>query len=330
MAQTSIKSTKNKLYLIILLLFFGMITAFILATRPQPLLLQGEVDATRIDLALRVSGRVEDLHADVGDVVKVGDTLLVLSSPQLQALLATSSANVAIAEADRIRVYSTRQELIDSAKAVVEREQSSLALARQSFDRFKELVGKGGVSQQSYDQASANYHETTKALEVAKANLDLVEKGSSDEEKALADAKVLQAKAMLEQTKTDINELTLVSPIAGRVTARIAEKGQLFNAGTPVFSITDLKNTWLTFNVREDILGDIKIGDHVVVRIPAMKNKEIEVVITVINAQGEYATWRATKATGNFDLRTFEVRAKPVELLEGLHPGMSVLAFWKR
>ncbi|GBU09867.1 hemolysin secretion protein D [Gammaproteobacteria bacterium] len=322
--------SKKMTYTLITAIIFCVISAFVLATRPQPLMLQGEAETERVDLALRVSGRVADLNADVGDFVKIGDTLLTLSSPQLDAQLATATATLAVAQADRTRVYSTRPETISAAKSNLERANADLVLAKQSYDRYEQLVGKGGVSQQSFDQASNAYRDATKFKDVAAANYDLALNGSSDEEKALADAQIVQSKALLEQTKTDINELTLIAPAAGQVIVRTAEKGQLFNAGTPVFSIINIKDIWFTFNIREDLLNTIKVGDKFNVKVPALNNQEIQVIITVLNPQGQYANWRATKATGDFDLRTFEMRAKPVNPVEGLRPGMSVLALWKR
>ena len=134
----------------------------------------------------------------------------------------------------------------------------------------------------------------------------------------------------MEQWRTDQAELTIHAPIRGQVTTRIAELGENFGVGAPLFSIVDLDDVWFTFNLREDLLGGLKVGDEFTVTVPAMQNAEIPLRVTVINAQGQFATWRATRATGDFDLRTFEVRAEPITPRDGLRPGMSGIASWDR
>jgi len=135
---------------------------------------------------------------------------------------------------------------------------------------------------------------------------------------------------MLNQQQTDMKELTLIAPIEGQVTTRIAELGENFSAGAPLYSIVDITHPWFTFNLREDLLKGLKVGDSLSVVVPALENATVSARVTVINAQGQYATWRATRATGDFDLRTFEVRAQPVDPVDGLRPGMSAILSWPR
>jgi len=160
--------------------------------------------------------------------------------------------------------------------------------------------------------------------------LQLAVTGASPEERALAAAQVKQAEATLSQREADVSELIIHSPITGQVTTRVAELGENFSAGAPMFSLIDMHGLWFTFNLREDLLAGLKIGDQFEVTVPALAAKRITVRVTLINVQGQYATWRATRATGDFDLRTFEVRAVPTEPVEGLRPGMSAIAAWAR
>ncbi|MFT3691385.1 HlyD family secretion protein [Paenirhodobacter sp.] len=164
-----------------------------------------------------------------------------------------------------------------------------------------------------------------RAREAATANLLLARNGNSPEQKAVAQAQADQARAALEQTETDIAELTVHAPIAGQVAARMAEPGKNFSAGSPLISVVDVDNAWFTFNLREDLLDGLRIGDELSVRVPALKDRQIPARITAINVQGSYANWRATKATGDFDLRTFSIRAVPVQPDPELRPGMSAL-----
>ncbi|SCB87726.1 HlyD family secretion protein [Gilliamella intestini] len=321
---------KKRLSLIIAIIaVIAMVIIIYFANQPSTIILQGEVESNRVDVAARVQGRVIQFNYDVGDDVKKGDTLLTLSSPALLAQLASAEAQLNVAIASRDTTYSTRPETIDLQKAQLDKAKLDLALAQASYDRINRLAKNGTVSKQNYDESFNQYQAAIKAYEAAKANLTLAENGSSIEQKKLADAQVEQSKAALAQVKADVNELTLVSPINGQITTRVAETGQLYSPGTPLYSIIDLNDIWFTFNIREDLLGNLKVGDTFQVRVPALNNQIIDVKVTVLNALGQYANWQATKATGDFDLKTFEMRAKPINKVSGLRPGMSVTTKWQ-
>jgi HlyD family secretion protein len=298
------------------------------ATRPQPLTVQGEVSANRVDVSPRVNGRVSDLRVDVGDTVERGALLAQLESPQLSASLIATRAALGVAKADYDRVYSTRPETIAARKADLAAAEADVVLSKEEYDRQAHLITTGFTPQQRVDEATRNLQAATNKRDAAKAALDLVIKGASDEEKSLATAQVKQAEASLNQREVDVAELTLRAPIAGQITSRVAELGENFSAGAPLFSLIDMENLWFTFNLREDLLGGLKIDDQFEVTVPALKSQVIPVRVTMINVQGQYATWRATRATGDFDLRTFEVRAKPLQPVEALRPGMSAIAAW--
>ena len=306
----------------------GAGVAFLYADRPPPLIVQGEVEATRVDLSPRVSGRVKTLRADIGDRVRAGDVVIELDSPQLEASLAVAEASLAVAMADRDRVYSTRQEVIDAQKAGLGKAEADVELARRVYERQQQLLHSGNTTQQRMDEATNGLEAAQKALQTAQANLTLARQGTSDQEKSLAIAKSKQAQATVDQIKTDLAELMIHAPITGQVTTRTAELGELFNPGETLISIVEIDDAWLTFNLREDLLTGLKVGDQFEVQIPALANRFIPVRVTMINARGDYANWRATKATGDFDLRTFEVRAKPVVPVDGLRPGMSGIVVW--
>lgn len=298
------------------------------ATKPPPLVVQGEVSANRVDISPRVSGRVHSLKVDVGNDVKAGDTIAELESPQLIAGLHMAQAALAVAEADLVRVNSTRPETIAARKAELAAAEADVTLYQENSDRQGRLLKTGASTQAIYEEATRNLEAAIRKREAAQAGLDLAVAGASKEEKALAAAQVEQAKASLNQTQTDVNELVIRAPIDAQVTTRIAELGENFSAGAPLFSLIDLKNAWFTFNLREDLLRGLAVGDTFEVTVPALHNNKMDVKVTVINAQGQYATWRATRATGDFDLRTFEVRAEPAAPVEGLRPGMSAIATW--
>jgi HlyD family secretion protein len=311
---------------------FGVLVALAallwFATRPPPLTVQGEVSSNRVDISPRVSGRVATLPVNVGDTVGRGGLLTQLESPQLVAGLAAARAALAVAKADLDRVNSTRPETIAARKADVAAAQADVVLYQETYDRQAQLIRSQSTPQQRVDEAARNLEAAIRKREAAEAALQLATKGASDEEKALAAAQVKQAEATLNQREVDITELAIRAPIRGLITTRVAELGENFSAGAPLFSMIDMGDLWFTFNIREDLLAGLKIGDRFDVTVPAMKSQVIPVRVTMINVQGQYATWRATRATGDFDLRTFEVRAVPIQPVDGLRPGMSAITAW--
>ncbi|PDT29615.1 secretion protein HylD [Rhizobium sp. L9] len=298
------------------------------ATRPPPLVVQGEVSANRVDISPRVSGRIVKLNVDVGDTVESGAVIAELESPELTAALHMAQAALAVSQADLARVNSTRPEKIDAANAELAAAAADVTLYQEESARQARLITTGASTQAQVDQTARNLEAAIRKRESAEANVRLVIAGSSKEEKELAAAQVEQARASLGQQQVNVSELTIHASISGQVTTRVAELGENFSAGAPLFSIIDIQNPWFTFNLREDLLKGLKIGDGFDIVVPAIGPDKIPVRVTMINAQGQYATWRATRATGDFDLRTFEVRAVPVKPLGGLRPGMSAIAAW--
>lgn len=299
-------------------------------TGAPELVVQGEVEATRIDLAARVSGRVAEVPVAFGDRVTKGQTVVVLDSPQLKAALETARAALAVAEANRDLAFSTRPETIAAREAELAKAEADLLLAQKTYDRILRLQETSVASDQTLDEASNKLTAALRAKEAAEANLLLARNGNSPEQRAVAQAQADQARAAVQQTEADIAELTVLAPIDGQVTARMAEPGKTFAAGAPLLSVVDVDTAWFTFNLREDILGGLAIGDTLAVRVPALQDRIVTARVTAINAQGSYANWRATKATGDFDLRSFAVRAEPTDPSPDLRPGMSALVTFDR
>ncbi len=322
------QNIKTTIALIVGIIILLVGTLFYISRHKPELVIQGEVAANRVDISVRVQGRAVNLTADIGDSVKKGDLLLQLESPALEGQLATSEAQYKVAIANRDVVYSTRPETIEAMRAQYEKAEADLLLAKSNLDRMEGAAPRGGVSQQNLDVARNSFSSAVEAAAASKANYELAVSGSSSEQKKLADAQVEQALAAFNQVKSDYETLTVKSPSSGQVTVRVAEVGQLYNPGTPLYSIVDMDNLWLTFNIREDYLNYAAVGDEFSIFVPALK-KDIDVKIQAINPLGQFANWHATKATGDFDLRTFEVRAKPIAKEAGLLPGMSVIADWK-
>lgn len=306
----------------------GLGVLLYVATLPPPLVVQGEVSADRVDISPRVSGKVVALGVKVGDTVERGALLAKLESPQLASAVLTARAALAVAKADLARISSTRPETIAARQAELAATQADVVLYQETYDRQAQLVRNGNTAQARLDEVTRNLEASLRKRESAEAALKLAVAGASAEERALAASQVAQAEAVLEQRLADVGELTITAPIRAEVTTKVAEVGENFSPGAPIVSLIDMSNLWVTFNLREDLLKGLKVGDALVVSIPALGTRDVAVRVTVINVQGQFATWRATRATGDFDLRTFEVRAVPEKPLQGLRPGMSVVAHW--
>src|SRR6202049_4184403 len=301
-----------------------------LATRPPPLVIQGEVSADRVDISPRVAARIVTLKADVGDTVERGAVMAELESPQLVAGRLAAQAALAVAKADLDQINSIRPETIAARQAELNAAKADETLAQETYNRQIELARTGNAPQARVDEVTRNLDTAVRKRESAEAALQLATTGASKEERGLAAAQVKQAEATLNQRDVDVGELTIRAPIAAQVTTRVASLGENFSAGSPLFSLIDTHNIWFTFNLREDLLGGLKIGDTFDVTVPAFKSQVMSARVTMINVQGQYATWRATRATGDFDLRTFEVGAGAPQPVEGLRPGMSAIVAWTK
>jgi HlyD family secretion protein len=234
-----------------------------------------------------------------------------------------------VAKATLINIETVRPETVTAQQAQLGADQADIKLFQETYDRQAKLVLSEATPQSNVDQAMRNLQAALRKREADEAQLKLIQEGASKEQRALSASQVKQAAATVSQQQVDVNELTILSPISGEVTTRVAELGENFSSGAPLYSLIDVNDLWFTFNLREDLLAGLKVGDTFDVDIPALGSRDVPVRVTIINVEGQYATWRATRATGDFDLRTFEVRVKPVKPLHGLRPGMSVVAHWR-
>ena len=297
--------------------------------QPQPLLIQGEADATRIDVAARVDGRIASRPAERGADVGKGDVLLAIDNPQLLARLREALAARAVAEADLARIkVGTRAEVVAARKAAITAADASAKLAQQTYDRTRQLTEKDFASVQKLDEATASLDVARRTLEQARLAYDEAVAGFTPEERGVAAAAVDKAAAAITTLKAQVDELVVKAPMAAQVYQVNAEIGEYVSPGVPLLSLVDLSDVWIRFDMREDLLKGLKPGDRFTVRIPALGDRTVQVAVRTIATRGEYAGWRATRATGDFDLRTFEVRTYPVDPVAGLRPGMSAYADW--
>jgi HlyD family secretion protein len=298
--------------------------------QPQPLLVQGEADARRIDIAARVDGRVSERPVDRGQNVTAGQLLLAIANPELLTKLKQAEAARTVAAADLARILKgTRQEVVNARRAAVASAEAQLKLQQQNYDRTRQLAEKGFAPIQKLDEATAALEVAQRSLEQAKAGLTEAVAGYTVEERRVAEASVVKANAAIVTLKAQIGELTVTAPTRAQVYQVGIEIGEYVSPGVPLLSLVDLGDVWLRFDLREDLVKRLKVGDRVAVRMPALGDRDVTVEVRTIATRGEYAGWRATRATGDFDLRTFEVRAYPVNKVAGLRPGMSAYVDWR-
>ncbi len=292
--------------------------------QPQPLLVQGEADARRIDIAARIDGRVAQRPVDRGQNVAAGQVLVAIDNPELLTKLKEAQAAQAVAAADLARInVGTRAEVVNARRAALASAQANVTLQQQTYDRTRQLTEKDFASVQKLDEATAALDVAHRTLEQAQAALDEAVTGYTAEEHQVAEASLAKAKAAIATLEAQVGELTVTAPASAQVYQVGTEVGEYVSPGVPLLSLVDLGDVWLRFDLREDLVKRLKIGDKVVVRIPALGDRAVTVEIRTIATRGEYAGWRATRATGDFDLRTFEVRAYPVDKQPDLRPGMS-------
>ena len=297
--------------------------------QPQPLLVQGEADATRIDIAARVDGRVAQRPVERSDNVAAGQLLFAIDNPEVVKQLHEAEAAKAVAVANLTRIeVGTRPEVVAERKAAVAAARASLTLAQQTYDRVKKVAGAGYETTANLDQATASLDVATNTLEEAKQAYDEAVNGFTPEEHGVAQAAVGKADASVSTFRAQVAELIVTAPINAQVYQIGAELGEYVAPGVPLLSLVDLNDVWLRFELREDLVNGLKVGDQFTARIPALGDRPVTVEVRTIASRGEYAGWRATRATGDFDLRTFKIRAYPVEKIPDLRPGMSAYANW--
>ncbi len=322
------KSKTNLMIGLITLLSVVLIISLIgwLVLKPEPQLIQGEVEADEVRVSSKLAGRIQEFRTEEGAFVQKGDTLGLISSPELYAKLEQAEAAEAGAQAQNLKaIKGARSELIDGAFQMWQKAKVGLDIAGKSFDRAKKLYDNQVISAQKFDEAQAQYNAAVATERAAKTQYDMAKNGAEREDKLSAKALVDRAKGSVSEVKAYMPEIQLIAPLSGEISEIFPKQGELVGQGAPIMNIVDLSSCWVTFNVREDLLSKIKIGTVLTVTIPALNKQQIKVKVNYIKALGSYATWRATKTSGEFDVKTFEVRAKPVDAIKDLRPGMSVL-----
>ncbi len=319
---------KSKVYTVTLVLI-ALITvvAFIgwFMLRPAPYVMQGTVEATSYKVSSKVTGRVDSLTVRRGQRVVRGQFLYGISSPEVLAKLTQAEAARSAATAMQEKVDAgARKQQIHQAYEMWQKSLAGLDLARKTYDRVKNLYEQGVVPAQKLDEAQASLQSMQTTSTAARAAYTMAVEGAQREDKQAAAALVEQAGGAVSEVESFVTETKQYAPVDGEVSSVISENGELVGTGFPVVTIVDLADAWTVFNVKETMLPKIRVGTRFDGYFPAL-DTTLSLTVDYIAAEASYATWAATRTTGEFDVKTFEVHARPAQPVEGLKPGMTVV-----
>ena len=308
--------------LIVIIVVLALIGLFLL--KPEPQIIQGQAEATQVRVSGKLPGRVVEFMVEEGQHVLAGDTLVHIHSSLVEAKLSQAEAMETVAKAQNKKVDSgTRVELLNSAYDMWQQAQAGLTIAKKTYERMQSLYKKGVVSEQKRDEAEAAYKAMVATESAAKSQYEMAKAGAQAEDKAAA--MVAAAQGSVAEVESILSDSYLTAPTDGEIFDIFPNVGELVSLGAPIMNVLKLDDMWVSFNVREDLLENLTMGAEVQAIIPALENKEVTLKVFYIRDMGSYAVWRATKVTGQYDAKTFQVKARPVEPVDNLRPGMSVL-----
>ena len=293
--------------------------------RKGPEIVQGQADVTEYRVSSKVPGRILEFRVKEGQSVQAGDTLAILEAPDVHAKLEQARAAESAAQAQNEKALKgARREQIQAAYEMWQKAQAGLEISEKSYKRVKSLHDQGVMSAQKLDEVTAQRNAARATEKATKAQYDMAKNGAEREDKAAAAALVERAKGAVAEVESYIKETYLIAQTAGEVSEIFPKVGELVGTGAPIMNIAILDDMWVTFNVREDRLAGLNKGAEFTAFVPAF-NKDIKMKVYYLKDQGSYATWKATKDNGDYDRKTFEVKARPITKLEGLRPGMSLI-----
>lgn len=291
----------------------------------KPETIQGQAEVSEYRISSKVPGRIREIRVKEGQKVNSGDTLALLEAPDIEAKLSQAEAVRTAATAQNEKAMKgAREEEIQGAYEIWQKSKSGLDIMEKSYKRMENLFKEGVVTEQKRDEAKAQYDAAVATERAALSQYNMAKNGAEKEIKEMAAAQVRQAEGVVAEVNSYINETVLIATTAGEVSEIFPMVGELVGTGAPIMNIAVMSDMWTSFNVREDLLQKLSVGAHIKGYVPAL-DKDIELTVTYIKDLGSYAAWKATKANGQYDLKTFEVRAVPMSPVENLRPGMSVI-----
>jgi HlyD family secretion protein len=301
------------------------IAGFMFMNKPAEIV-EGQAEGTTVRISGKLPGRVVEFYVHEGDTVKAGDTLVHIHSSVAEAQLTQAEAMRQAAKAQNRKVDAgTRSQIIKAAHDLLQQATAAVSITGKTYERLENLYKSGVVSEQKRDEAKAAYDAAIAAQGAAESQYSLALAGAQSEDKQASAAMVNAADGSVEQVNALLEDSYLVAPYDGTIDEIYPEAGELVSMGTPIMNLLKSDDRSVIFNVREELLNDIKMGQELTVMVPALGQREIKVKVYYIRDMGSYAVWHSTKSTGEWDSRTFEVKARPTEHVADLRPGMSVI-----
>ena len=304
-----------------------IIVAFIgfLALDRNPDMIQGQVEVSEYRVSSKVPGRILEIRVSEGDFVHAGDTLAIIDAPEVRAKMQQAQgAQDGAAALELMARNGARREQVQAAFQLLQQAKAGLEIAQKSFDRAQHLFDEGVISAQKRDEAEALLKSSQAQVQAAQSQYDMAVNGARQEERMAAAAQVDRARGAVQEVNAYIEETVQIAQMDGEVSSIYPKVGELVGTGSPIMTISMMNDMWGTFNVREDQLSGLQVGAEFTAFVPAF-NRDIRMKVYHMKDQGSYAVWKATKANGQYDLKTFEVKARPVDPMEGLRPGMSLV-----
>lgn len=327
--MTSTKSQNSNMLLAFLTLL-GVIAVVAIVgffmLRKGPEIIQGQAEVTEYRVSSKVPGRILEFRVKEGQQVNAGDTLAILEAPEVMAKMEQARAAEAAAQAQNEKaIKGARQEQIQAAYEMWQKAQAGVTIAEKSYKRIKNLHEQGVMPAQKLDEITAQRDAAIATEKAAKAQYTMAKNGAEREDKMAAEALVNRAKGAVAEVESYIKETYLIASAAGEVSEIFPKVGELVGTGAPIMNIAELNDMWVAFNVREDLLRNLTMGAEFDATVPALDNKTVKLKVYYLKDLGTYAAWKATKTTGQFDLKTFEVKASLINKVENLRPGMTVI-----
>ena len=308
---------------VVVIIIVALIGVFTLSRDPE--IMQGQVEVSEYRVSSKVPGRILEIRVKEGDYVKVGDTLAILDAPEVRAKMEQARSAENAASAIELKAQNgARKEQIQGAFQVLQQAKAGLEIAEKSYNRIQRLFDEGVMSAQKRDEVYAQYKAIEAQCKAAQAQYDMAVAGARMEDKLAAQAQVGRARGAVNEVKSYLGETVQTAQMEGEVSSIYPKVGELVGTGSPIMTISMMNDLWGTFNVREDQLNGMNVGTEFTAFVPAF-NKDVKMKVYYMKDQGSYAVWKATKANGQYDLKTFEVKARPIEKIEGLRPGMSLI-----
>ena len=328
MEQNQAKKQHNNILLailgfVIVVAIVAMIGYFTFDRDPE--VIQGQVEVSEYRVSSKVPGRIKEIRVREGDFVRAGDTLAILEAPEVMAKMQQAQgAEEAAAALEQMARNGARKEQIEGAYQLLQQAKAGLEIHEKSYQRAQNLFDEGVISAQKRDEAEALYKSSQAQVKAAQSQYDMAVNGARQEERLAAQAHVNRAIGAVQEVNAYIGETVQIAQMDGEVSSIYPKVGELVGTGSPIMTISMMNDMWGTFNVREDQLNGMQIGSEFTAFVPAF-NQEVRMKVYHMKDQGTYAVWKATKTNGQYDLKTFEVKARPIETIEGLRPGMSLV-----